>query len=145
MNSVECIICGNAIIIQPQEQFENILVQISLYVTDMLWMQHLQVMDYTRQSVNLRAYAQRDPLVEYKKEGLRLYQEMGTTFTNKVAELMAHVEVKQQREQEVKDATLNSTPDFDPDSVKIIKKGEQRVIKKKKLQTYLDAGWAVVS
>lgn len=43
---------------------------------DMYWVEHLEVMDYTRSSVNLRAYGQRDPLVEYKKEGLRLYKEM---------------------------------------------------------------------
>ncbi len=128
-----------------KEQFENVLVQISLYVTDMLWMQHLQVMDYTRQSVNLRAYAQRDPLVEYKKEGLRLYQEMGDTFTNKVAELLAHVEVKNQREQKQENDNKEESPVFDADSVKIIKKGEQRIVKKKKLQSYLDAGWEVIN
>ena len=33
-------------------------------------------MDYLRGSVNLRAYGQRDPLVEYKKEGLRLYKDL---------------------------------------------------------------------
>ena len=38
-------------------------------------MEHLEQMDYMRSSVNLRAYGQRDPLVEYKKEGLRLYKE----------------------------------------------------------------------
>lgn len=47
-----------------------------LQVIDMLWMEHLEAMDYLRNSVNLRAYGQRDPLVEYKKEGLRLYREM---------------------------------------------------------------------
>src|SRR3989344_3833783 len=39
-------------------------------------MEHLEAMDYLRGSVNLRAYGQRDPLVEYKKEGLRLYKDL---------------------------------------------------------------------
>ena len=47
-----------------------------LRVIDMLWMDHLEVMDYTRSSVSLRAYGQRDPLVEYKNEGLRLFREL---------------------------------------------------------------------
>ena len=126
-----------------KEQYNQILTQISLYVTDMLWMQHLQVMDYTRQSVNLRSYGQRDPLVEYKKEGLRLYQEMGDTFTHKVAELMAHVEVQQKSAHtDTTQAEANeNTPVIESDTVEVIKKGEVRRVKKKKLQTYLDAGW----
>ncbi len=47
-----------------------------LQTIDMFWMDHLEMMDYLRGSVNLRAYGQRDPLVEYKKEGLRLFKEM---------------------------------------------------------------------
>jgi preprotein translocase subunit SecA len=43
---------------------------------DMYWMEHLETMEYMRGSVNLRAYGQRDPLVEYKKEGLRLFKEL---------------------------------------------------------------------
>ncbi len=47
-----------------------------LQTIDLFWMDHLEMMDYLRGSVNLRAYGQRDPLVEYKKEGLRLYKDM---------------------------------------------------------------------
>ncbi len=47
-----------------------------LRVIDMLWMDHLEVMDYTRSSVSLRAYGQHDPLVEYKNEGVRLFREL---------------------------------------------------------------------
>ncbi len=50
--------------------------QIVLQVTDMLWVEHLEAMDYLRGSVNLRAYGQRDPLVEYKREGLRMFKDM---------------------------------------------------------------------
>jgi preprotein translocase subunit SecA len=47
---------------------------------DMLWVDHLEAMEYLRSSVNLRAYGQRDPLVEYKKEGLRLFQSMEEVY-----------------------------------------------------------------
>jgi preprotein translocase subunit SecA len=47
-----------------------------LRVLDMLWLEHLENMDYLRDSVRLRAYGQRDPLVEYKSEGHKMFQEL---------------------------------------------------------------------
>jgi len=47
-----------------------------LQITDTLWTNHLEAMDYLRSSVNLRAYGQRDPLVEYKNEGSKMFREM---------------------------------------------------------------------
>jgi len=51
-----------------------------LQSVDFLWVDHLEAMEYLRSSVNLRAYGQRDPLVEYKKEGLSLFQRMEDTY-----------------------------------------------------------------
>ena len=51
---------------------------------DYLWVEHLEAMEYLRSSVNLRAYGQRDPLVEYKKEGLKLFREMEDTYRTHV-------------------------------------------------------------
>jgi preprotein translocase subunit SecA len=45
-----------------------------LQIIDTLWMEHIDAMEHSRSSVNLRAYGQRDPLVEYKKEGLRMFR-----------------------------------------------------------------------
>ncbi len=58
------------------DQFYQVIKRLILQVTDVFWMDHLEGMDYMRNSVRLRAYGQRDPLVEYKKEGLRLFKEM---------------------------------------------------------------------
>ncbi len=130
------------------QQYQQFITRISLFMIDSLWMEHLQVMDYTRQSVNLRAYGQREPLVEYKKEGLRLYQEMQNTFNYKVAELLANVEVSSVKEQQEKEKAAlsgelkNNSPEIiKSDMAQIIKAGEVRLVKQKKLQTYLDAGW----
>jgi preprotein translocase subunit SecA len=60
--------------------------QVKLQVYDMFWVDHLEMMDYLRSSVNLRAYGQRDPLVEYKKEGLRLFKEMEASIQNTIDE-----------------------------------------------------------
>lgn len=62
--------------------------RIALYITDTLWVEHLETMEYTRSSVNLRAYGQREPLIEYKKEGLRLFREMEVMFKEQVVSLI---------------------------------------------------------
>ncbi len=59
-----------------------------LQTIDFLWVEHLEAMEYLRNSVNLRAYGQRDPLVEYKKEGLRLFQTMEDSFATQVANVL---------------------------------------------------------
>ena len=43
---------------------------------DTFWMNHLDDMDYLREGIGLRGYGQRDPLVEYKKEGYLLFQNL---------------------------------------------------------------------
>lgn len=74
--------------------------RIILYVTDTLWIEHLETMEYTRSSVNLRAYGQREPLIEYKKEGLRLFKEMEMTFKEQVYSLIATMNVSGENSQE---------------------------------------------
>ncbi|MBA7634399.1 Protein translocase subunit SecA 1 [subsurface metagenome] len=51
-----------------------------LQVLDMLWMNHLEEMDALRDSVRLRAYGQKDPLVEYKAEGHKMFQRLLKTL-----------------------------------------------------------------
>ena len=58
--------------------------RILLQAVDYLWVEHLEAMEYLRSSVNLRAYGQRDPLVEYKREGLQMYQTMEGVYTEQV-------------------------------------------------------------
>ena len=43
---------------------------------DRLWKEHLQALKFVQQAVGLRGYAQRDPLIEYKLEGYKLFLEM---------------------------------------------------------------------
>jgi len=59
-----------------EENFLKAQRVILLRIIDMLWVGHLEAMDYMRSSVNLRAYGQRDPLVEYKNEGVRMFREL---------------------------------------------------------------------
>ena len=78
--------------------------RIALYTTDSLWVEHLETMEYTRSSVNLRAYGQREPLIEYKKEGLRLFKEMEAMFKEQVASLIKTLNIEStERAEEVID------------------------------------------
>ncbi len=73
------------------EAFLETVRRIALYTNDVLWMEHLEQMDYLRSSVNLRAYGQREPIVEYKKEGLMMFKEMEENFKDQVADLVAKI------------------------------------------------------
>ncbi len=66
--------------------------RIILHTTDTLWVEHLETMEYTRSSVNLRAYGQREPIIEYKKEALRLFKEMEEAFRNQVFNLFETIQ-----------------------------------------------------
>ena len=68
--------------------------RLMLQVNDILWVEHLEVMQYTRSSVGLRAYGQRDPLIEYRREGQRLFREMEEASLHRVAELIPNVRME---------------------------------------------------
>ena len=64
----------------------------ALRAIDIHWMDHLDTMDYLRTGIGLRGYGQRDPLVEYQKEGHRLFQELLATIKNSLLETIFHAE-----------------------------------------------------
>jgi preprotein translocase subunit SecA len=70
------------------KDFYAVMRRIMLQSIDMFWVDHLELMDYSRSSVNLRAYGQRDPLVEYRREGLRLFKEMEEAARAQVVSLL---------------------------------------------------------
>jgi len=71
-----------------EDEFYRALRRVLLQTLDMLWVEHLETMDYLRSSVNLRAYGQRDPLIEYKKEGLRLFNDLEDSYAENVLRLL---------------------------------------------------------
>ena len=75
-----------------EESFVEALRRLVLQAIDTFWIEHLEVMDYLRSSVNLRAYGQRDPLIEYRKEGKRLFDDMQAATAAKVLELLPMVQ-----------------------------------------------------
>ncbi len=67
-----------------------------LRTIDGFWMEHLEAMEHLRDSVRLRAYGQRDPLVEYKNEGRRLFGELLAVIQATFVHAIFHVQVTAQ-------------------------------------------------
>ena len=76
---------------------------IMLRVVDNKWMEHLDHMDMLRQGINLRAYGQRNPLVEYKIEGYNMFEEMIHQIQTDIAKHMYRVSVVTEERQQVED------------------------------------------
>jgi len=69
--------------------------RVMLSVIDRKWRDHLYEMDYLKEGIGLRAMAQRDPLVEYQREGYAMFQEMMAGIREEAVQLMFNLEVKQ--------------------------------------------------
>ncbi len=63
---------------------------------DALWMDHLDTMDYLRTGIGLRGYGQRDPLVEYQKEGHRMFQELLASIRSSLLDTVLRAEAIRQ-------------------------------------------------
>lgn len=147
-----------------KENFRDLLRRLTLQTIDNLWVEHLEVMNYTRSSVNLRAYGQRDPLVEYKKEGVRLFKEMQEALFDRLLDILPRlqpvvvekeeVEMKQKSEQAQKTAGDDKKTKKEPvrkaelpnrnESVTITDGKETQTLKYKKAEALLRSGWKLV-
>ena len=68
--------------------------RVLLTVLDRKWREHLYEMDYLREGIGLRAMAQRDPLVEYQREGGDMFNAMMEAFMEEVVGFVFHLEVE---------------------------------------------------
>jgi preprotein translocase subunit SecA len=63
-----------------------------LQIVDDAWKNHLLTMDHLRSSVGLKGYAQMDPKVEYKREGMKLFESMWESIGERVTDLIFRME-----------------------------------------------------
>ena len=75
-----------------KEMWQEIISQLSLPVIDMIWMEHLVDMDHLREGIGLRGYAQRDPIVEYKKEAHARFEILVSRVYTTIAERISRIE-----------------------------------------------------
>lgn len=138
-----------------------------LQVTDTFWLEHLETMDYLRRSVSLRAYGQRDPLIEYRKEGLGRFQAMQGSVAAAVAEAIPRIRPADDariRAEEAKTraklvaasegsdtsaaaaAPVRNDTTYNRNDEVTIKKGEEvQTLKYKKAEPLLAEGWTIVT
>src|SRR6266511_1553705 len=74
---------------------------IVLEVVDSRWREHLENMDYLREGVHLRSFAQKDPLVEYRSEGHAMFEELGGLIREEVLMLLFHAQIEPQEAEEL--------------------------------------------
>ena len=146
-----------------------LLRRLLLQVTDMYWLEHLEDMEYLRRSVSLRAYGQRDPLVEYRREGLLRFHTLERNIGNALHEALprlvladdARMRVEEERTHNA--LVVASGDDAEEDSANAqqpvkkeaepnrneqvtIRKGEEtRTIKYKKAKQLISEGWELIS
>ncbi len=78
--------------------------QIMLQVLDNLWKDHLATMDHLRQGIHLRAYAQKNPKQEYKRESFELFELLLRNLKYEVIKFLSHVQIQRQDEAALIDA-----------------------------------------
>lgn len=80
--------------------FEQVQKMILLQSIDHHWKNHLYVIDKLKEGIGLRGYAQRDPLVEYKKEAFKAFESLNNTFKADAVEKVMRVQLVAQQTQE---------------------------------------------
>jgi preprotein translocase subunit SecA len=71
-----------------------------LNITDTKWREHLYEMDYLQEGIHLRAYAQRDPLVEYQREAFSMFEALTAAIQEDFVKYIYRVELVQQEQQQ---------------------------------------------
>jgi preprotein translocase subunit SecA len=80
---------------QVMRQLERMVL---LNIVDTRWREHLYEMDYLQEGIHLRAYAQRDPLVEYRREAFEMFQELTQSIRDDFVRYIYRVELVRQDE-----------------------------------------------
>ncbi len=74
------------------EQLRHMERMLMLHMIDSKWKDHLYSMDQLKEGIGLRSFAQRDPLVEYKREGFQMFQMMYDAVHQEVAETIFKIQ-----------------------------------------------------
>jgi preprotein translocase subunit SecA len=144
------------------DTFVPLLRRLLLQIIDLFWLEHLETMDYLRRSVSLRAYGQRDPLIEYRREGLARFRQLEEHIRTTLAEGVAHIqsadEARIRAEEERVRAALVAAGEKESgasvparkgpsygrnDLVTLSRGGETKTLKFKKAEPLLQEGWKI--
>ncbi len=148
------------------ETMDTMFSQLCLQIIDNLWVDHLEMMGHIRSSVNLRAYGQRDPLIEYRREGTIAFTDLQATILHRIGEalpnmqpaVIAREEVEHQKEAEAAIKASEGRGSKEPaaprvaaavpgrnDLVTITNGTQTETVKYKKAEAKLSQGWRLVA
>jgi preprotein translocase subunit SecA len=91
--------------------------QVMLQIIDQRWREHLQEMDYLQEGINLRAMGQRDPLVEWQREGYEMFGQLMHGIAQDFVRYVMHVQVVQQPTEEAPPSQLLNVATHSSDDV----------------------------
>jgi preprotein translocase subunit SecA len=150
-----------------KEAFSALLRRIVLQVIDAFWLEHLETMEYLRRSVSLRAYGQRDPLIEYRREGLARFNAMQDGIAHALQEALPSLapaddaRIRADEERTRRALVAASEGNAEPaasiplvkegaqygrnDEVTIRKGSETQTLKYKKAEPLLAEGWTITT
>jgi preprotein translocase subunit SecA len=143
-----------------QDNFMGLLRRFLLQSIDAFWIDHLEAMSYVRSAVSLRAYGQRDPLIEYQKEGRTMFENLKQAIYNRVVLLIKNIDEQafKKEEERVKQAMLiaqksggsdvlnssNLQSEYGRnDMVTLVKDGQEKSVKYKKIDQFVSEGWEI--
>ena len=143
--------------------FTQLVRHLLLQVIDMFWLEHLETMEYLRRSVSLRAYGQRDPLIEYRREGLQRFRALEASIDAAVVEALprlvsaddARIRAEEEKtraklvaagqEEGNAPAPLQKSFTYGRNDIVTIRKGDEtKELKFKKAEPLLSEGWSIV-
>lgn len=144
--------------------FVPLIRRLILQVNDAFWLEHLDTMEHLRRSVSLRAYGQRDPLIEYRREGLSMFSAMQEAIRLQIIEALPRIlpaddsriraEEEKVRRQILAASDAASAEPTAPivrasvpgrnDEVTIHRGEERQTLKYKKAEALLAQGWELV-
>jgi preprotein translocase subunit SecA len=150
------------------EEFNQLVRRTLLQIIDAFWLEQLETMEYLRKSVSLRAYGQRDPLIEYRREGVQRFAQMQRGIATAFAEALPHLghvspaEEARIKSEEAKtrqivmnasaagDGSATAQPivktgvQYDRNDLVTIKRGDEtQILKYKKAEPLLEEGWII--
>lgn len=144
-----------------EQNFMQFLRRFLLQSIDTFWIDHLEAMSYVRSSVALRAYGQRDPLIEYQKEGRTMFESLKHSISNRVVTLISNIDEQAFRREEERvrqamaiaqksggsagvSASETQAAEYGRnDMVTITKDGQEQTLKFKKAEPLLGEGWEI--
>ena len=146
--------------------FVPVLRRLFLQITDAFWLEHLETMDYLRRSVSLRAYGQRDPLIEYRREGLMRFNGMQDAIDAAIRDALprirpaddAKIQAEERKTRNALVAASNGS-DASGSQAPVVKQGKEygrndtvtirsgdktQTLKYKKAEAFIQEGWTIV-